>query len=59
MTCDNCKKENKEVAIFTKRILVSFLLKYKYVKAAYQKCLNNLEKVYKCQYNVNNVNLLL
>ena len=27
MTCDNCKKENKEVAIFTKKILGWFKVK--------------------------------
>lgn len=40
MTCDNCKKENTEVAIFTKKILGLFKVKV-------QVCQSCISKVFK------------
>lgn len=40
MTCDNCKKENNEVAIFTKKILGLFKIKV-------QVCQSCISKVFK------------
>ena len=40
MTCDNCKKENTEVAIFTKKVLGWFNVKV-------QVCQSCISKVFK------------
>lgn len=43
MTCDNCKKENKEVAIFTKKILGLFKVKVHVC----QSCISNVFRQFK------------
>ena len=40
MTCDNCKKDSKEVAIFTKKALGLFIVKV-------QVCQSCISKVFK------------